>query len=158
MSAWRKSGARWLKFNLVGAIGIVVQLGVLEALTAGFHLPYLPATALAVEAAVLHNFIWHERYTWSDRRHQSGVLGRLLRFNTTTGAISIGGNLLLMALFAGACHVPPLLANMLSIATCSIANFLVSDRVVFTNSSTPSLTSKREPNGIPGNSPSLKPT
>jgi putative flippase GtrA len=137
MTAWRKTGARWLKFNLVGAIGIVVQLGVLEALTAGFQLPYLAATALAVEAAVLHNFIWHEHYTWSDRRHRSRILERLLRFNATTGAISIGGNLLLMSLFVGEAHLPALLGNMLSIATCSVANFLVSDRLVFTDSLTP---------------------
>jgi len=136
MTAWRKTGARWLKFNLVGAIGIVVQLGVLEALTAAFHLPYLAATALAVEAAVLHNFMWHEHYTWSDRRHRGRILGRLLRFNATTGAISIGGNLLLMSLFVGEAHLPALLGNMLSIATCSVANFLVSDRLVFTDSLT----------------------
>ena len=56
MTAWRTTGARWLKFNLVGAIGIGVQLGALGALTAVMHMPYLIATALAVEAAVLHNF------------------------------------------------------------------------------------------------------
>ena len=53
-------------FALVGAIGVVVQLGTLEALTAlGGH--YLWATGLAVEAAVLHNFMWHQRFTWRDR-------------------------------------------------------------------------------------------
>jgi putative flippase GtrA len=133
MSAWRNAGVRWLKFNLVGSMGIAVQLGVLGALTAGLQVSYLLATALAVEAAVLHNFIWHGHYTWSDRRSPgiARVLKRLLRFNATTGAISIVGNLLLMSIFVGAVHLPALVANILSIATCSIANFLVSDRVVF---------------------------
>ncbi|MBV9086071.1 MAG: GtrA family protein [Acidobacteriaceae bacterium] len=133
MSRWSKTGVRWLKFNLVGAIGIAVQLATLEALTAGLHLQYLLSTALAVEAAVLHNFFWHEHYTWSDRRHPgwARVLARLLRFNATTGAISIAGNLLLTSVFAGAAHLPLLLANILSIATCSLANFLVSDLLVF---------------------------
>ena len=58
---------RWLKFNLVGGFGIVVQLAALLGLKSGLHLGYLPATALAVEAAVIHNFFWHERYTWADR-------------------------------------------------------------------------------------------
>jgi putative flippase GtrA len=105
----------------------------LAALTTTLHLSYLMATALAVEAAVLHNFFWHEHYTWSDRR-QSGlgrVLGRLLRFNATTGAISIGGNLLLMSVFVGSAHLSALVGNILSIASCSLANFLVSDCVVF---------------------------
>jgi len=47
---------RWLKFNAVGALGVGVQLGTLAALTNGVGLDYLAATALAVEAAVLHNF------------------------------------------------------------------------------------------------------
>jgi putative flippase GtrA len=58
---------RWLKFNLVGAIGIVVQLLALGLLTSVLRVHYLAATALAVEAAVLHNFVWHEWFTWADR-------------------------------------------------------------------------------------------
>jgi hypothetical protein len=63
----RQVTLRWLKFNAVGALGVGVQLAVLLTLKSGFHLAYLPATALAVEVTVLHNFLWHERYTWADR-------------------------------------------------------------------------------------------
>ena len=55
---------RWLKFNLVGFIGIFVQMGMFALLFSAFHLNYIVATALAVETAVLHNFVWHELYTW----------------------------------------------------------------------------------------------
>ncbi len=124
---------RWLKFNLVGAIGIVVQLAALALLTHVARLDYLVATALAVECAVLHNFAWHERFTWSDRacltRRQ--VIVRLMRFNLTTGAVSIGGNLVFMRLLVGQAHLPPVISNLASIAACSIINFLVNDRVVF---------------------------
>ena len=44
---------RWLKFNLVGAIGIVVQMGAFALLFSGLHVDYMVATALAVETAVL---------------------------------------------------------------------------------------------------------
>jgi len=43
----RCSAARWMKFNVVGGIGIGVQLAVLLSLKSGFHLSYLLATALA---------------------------------------------------------------------------------------------------------------
>ena len=56
--AWREVGHHWLKFNTVGAIGIGVQLAALAALKSGLELNYLLATGLAVEAAVLHNFVW----------------------------------------------------------------------------------------------------
>jgi putative flippase GtrA len=131
----RDAGAtvrRWLKFNLVGAVGIGVQLAALAALR-GWGVNYLVATALAVETAVVHNFLWHERFTWADRVTISFAESawRLLRFNLTTGIVSIGGNLLLMRLFVGQLHIHYIVANLLTIATCGLANFLVSDRVVF---------------------------
>ena len=124
---------RWLKFNAVGAVGIGVQLAVLLALKSRFHLSYLLATALAVEAAVLHNFLWHERYTWADRVRPSWrvSLPRLLRFNLTTGAVSIAGNLLLMKAMVDLGHLNYLIANGIAIMVCSLLNFLVSERWVF---------------------------
>ncbi len=132
-SCWRETAVRWLKFNAVGALGIAVQLAVLLCLKSGFHLSYLLATALAVEAAVVHNFFWHERYTWADRVQPSWrqSLPRLLRFNLTTGAISIAGNLAMMKLLISMLHVNYLVANCGAIAVCSLANFLVSEEWVF---------------------------
>ncbi|MGO9211825.1 MAG: GtrA family protein [Terriglobales bacterium] len=129
----KTTGRRWLKFNLVGAIGIVVQLAVLGILNGVLRLDYLPATALAVEVAVLHNFLWHERFTWADRASvtRRQALLRLVRFNLTTGAVSILGNLLLMRLLVGLAHLPSLAANLASIAGCSLVNFLVSEYIVF---------------------------
>jgi len=126
----RPTGARWVKFNVVGAIGIGVQLVVLAVLKSGLQMDYLWATALAVEAAVIHNYFWHERFTWVDRVGGNSW-SRFLRFNLTTGMVSIAGNILLMRVFVGACHLNYFLANISTIATCSIANFLVNDRFVF---------------------------
>lgn len=124
---------RWLKFNLVGALGIAVQLTVLLGLKSGFHLNYLLATALAVETAVVHNFLWHERYTWADRVHPSWQksLPRLLRFNLAAGGVSIVGNLALMKLLVGLGHMNYLIANAIAIASCSLLNFLVSEEWIF---------------------------
>jgi len=122
---------RWLKFNTVGVIGIGVQLAALAVLKGLLRVEYLWATALAVEAAVLHNFVWHERWTWKGRVEKKGVLIRLLRFNLTTGALSIVSNLLCMRLLVGQLHMQYLVANLLSIAVTSIANFLVSELFVF---------------------------
>jgi putative flippase GtrA len=126
----RRAGlVRWLKFNAVGAIGICVQLGVLAALTSGFQMNYLFATALAVESAVIHNFFWHERFTWGDRRTSAGV-GRFLKFNFTTGIFSLAGNVVFTKLLADA-GMSYLLANGSAIVLCAIINFLLNDRLVF---------------------------
>ena len=131
---WKTLGRRWLKFHFVGALGIGVQLAALSLLTRA-GLWYLAATALAVEAAVVHNFVWHERMTWRDRATPGfdvrRLLGRFLRFQMANGLISLLGNLLVMRLLVGALHLPVLWANVAAIAACGLVNFLVSDRLVF---------------------------
>jgi putative flippase GtrA len=131
----RPNFVRWLRFNAVGAAGIVVQLGVLAAFTSGLGVGYLVATALAVETAVLHNFFWHERWTWGDRtkgrRRMGAVLGRLLRFNLSNGLVSILTNLVLMRVLVGRLGLHYLPANMLAIAAGSLVSFLMSHLFVF---------------------------
>lgn len=141
--------ARWAKFNLVGAIGTVVQFAALFILKSGLHWNYLVATALAVEAAVLHNFLWHERFTWADRVPRSGNRDRsarldfirleprpgfprrLWRFHLANGAVSILGNLMMMKALVGLGHMNYVIANMIAIAVCSVGNFLISNEWVF---------------------------
>jgi len=151
-----KALVRWCKFNLVGMMGIAVQFAVLLLMKSVLHLNYLAATAIAVETAVVHNFIWHEHFTWADRtkadrtgldrtkdrtkldrtklaRREWGrrSLYRLLRFNLTTGAVSIFGSVALMKVMVGFGHTNYLLSNAIAIVLCSLANFLVSETWVF---------------------------
>ena len=55
---------RWLKFNAVGAMGMAVQITTLAVGVHLLELHYILATVLAVEAALLHNFVWHVTWTW----------------------------------------------------------------------------------------------
>lgn len=121
---------RWIRFNVVGITGVTVQIFTLFLLARVAGLHYLAATALAVEASVVNNFIWHKRWTWADRAQQ-GTLRLLLRFHLTSGLLSIAGNLLLMWLLAGAAGLSPMLANLITITLCSLMNFTLSDRIVF---------------------------
>lgn len=123
---------RWLKFNAVGALGIAVQLGALALFRSGLHWPLDYATAAAVETAVLHNFFWHERWTWRDRRGTwRDSLARLLRFNLTTGLLSIVANVIVTRVLVDHFRLPYLAANLMAIAITSIGNFLVSEYLVF---------------------------
>lgn len=128
-------GLRWLKFNFVGALGFAVQLGALKLLLLG-RMNYLAATALAVEIAVLHNFVWHERYTWKDRpggRRERTM--RLLRFHLGNGAFSILANLGLMWVLVAHIHMQRLvLANAIAVVICSILNFAIGEWFVFRHS------------------------
>ena len=124
---------RWLKFNAVGALGIVVQMGAFALLFSAFHLNYMVATALAVETAVLHNFVWHERYTWKDRPRGGprDVLYRLLRFHAGNGAVSLVGNVALMRVFVGGMGMNRYVASGAAIAICTVLNFAIGEWFVF---------------------------
>jgi putative flippase GtrA len=128
-----KTKWRFLRFNVVGAIGIAVQLAVL-ALLRRAGVDYMLATLIAVESAILHNFAWHERYTWRDRASVSRweSFARLLRFHITNGAVSLVGNALMMRWLVGELGLPVLPANIAAIAACGVLNFVLGDRLVFT--------------------------
>ncbi len=116
-----QSFLRWMKFNAVGGIGIGVQLAALAVFRSWLKLDYLLATGLAVEIAVIHNFLWHERFTWADRpaARFGHSLVRFAKFNATNGAVSIAGNLLLMRLLVG-----ELKLNYLAVELCSPSSFV----------------------------------
>jgi putative flippase GtrA len=124
--------ARIPAFIGVAAIGFTLQIGVLVWLSTFWHWPYPVATALAVEAAVLHNFLWHERWTWRDRpAPRLAVPGRLLRYHLGTGLVSLIGNLIVTAAAVELLHLPTLASNVCAVVATSVANFLIADRWVF---------------------------
>jgi len=114
---------RWGRFNLVGAMGTVVQLTALYLLNRWLPGHYLYAAAAAIELTLLHNFLWHLHYTWRDRRNASTRLAQLLRFHVSNGSVSMVGNLALMRLLAQEAHLPILVSNLIAIFCCSLANF-----------------------------------
>jgi putative flippase GtrA len=122
---------RWLKFNLVGAMGMVVQFGALAAISRCVGNHYLCASAAAVELAVLHNFVWHVHFTWRDRRDDSAVLSQLMRFHLSNGLVSLVGNLVLMRVLVQGARMPLLIANCIAILCCSVVNFCLGDNWAF---------------------------
>ena len=122
---------RWIIFNAVGFMGFAVQLAMVWALTAA-GLSYIVSTALGVEAAILHNFFWHVSCTWAGPcETRRAALTRFLRFNLTTGLVSIGGNVVITGLLVDVVGLHYLVANAIAVGVCSGVNFLLSHRVTF---------------------------
>jgi putative flippase GtrA len=122
---------RWSKFNLVGAMGMVVQLAALALIGRLAKRHYLYASAAAVELALLHNFVWHLHYTWRDRRDRSAIRAQFVRFHLSNGMVSMLGNLALMRVLVAEARLPVLVANGIAILCCSIVNFCLGDHWAF---------------------------
>ena len=110
---------------------MAVQLSVLAVLTQLAPAHYLYASTAAVEAAVLHNFVWHMHFRWRDRREDLRRLARLLRFHLSNGLVSVVGNLIVMRMLVQGLHVRIVIANDLAIMCCSVANFWLGDLWAF---------------------------
>lgn len=125
------------RFSLVGLMGAAVQLVLLSVLTKCFRVLGVVATPVAVEITILHNFIWHQRFTWRDRGANGfrQVALRLWRFHAGNGLISLCGNTLLMYCLADRLRAPAVPSAMAAIGVCSLVNFLLADRWVYANTS-----------------------
>jgi putative flippase GtrA len=126
---------RWGKFNVVGAMGMGVQLGALALFNRWMGGHYLYASAAAIEITLLHNFVWHLHYTWRDRRNDATWLRRLVRFHLSNGLVSMVGSLVLMRLLVREVRLPVLVANGVAIVCCSVVNFCLGDSWAFAGTS-----------------------
>jgi putative flippase GtrA len=122
---------RWGKFNLVGAMGMGLQLAALALFNHWMAGHYLYASVAAIELTLLHNFIWHLHYTWSDRRDGATRLRQLVRFHLSNGLVSMLGNLILMRLLVHEARLPLLVSNVIAILCCSVANFCLGNNWAF---------------------------
>ncbi len=122
---------RWGKFNVVGVMGMVLQLTALAVFERCAPGHYLVASAAAVELAILHNFVWHLHYTWRDRADNSTPFIRLVRFHLSNGLVSMVGNLVILRFLVQEIRLPLLLADSVAILFCSLINFCLGDRWVF---------------------------
>jgi len=123
--------SRLARFVIVGAAGFAVQLACLQALLS-LEVQFLLATAIAVEAAILHNFVWHAAWTWRDRpTHAAELVGRFVRFNSVSAAASILGNVAIVWALVHGLRMSVAAANALAVAMVSTLNYAGLERWVF---------------------------
>jgi len=122
--------ARFGIFSFVGAIGALVQIVAFALLTRRVQLPPVAAMPIAVELAILHNFVWHDRLTWRDRRIPARAI-RLWRFHVANGLVSLAGNTILAYWLVEILGLRALWSAVIAIAVCAPVNFLVADLWVF---------------------------
>ena len=127
---------QFVRFNVVGVLGASVQLAVLRFCTRGLGMQYAGATALAVEIALLHNFGWHQMWTWKNLPWQ-GWPARLMRFQLAHGLTSIASNTTLTVVLHEVAGLPVIAANMAAIAITGLLNFALARSWVFRSAGCP---------------------
>jgi putative flippase GtrA len=59
---------RFIKFGLVGALGAIIDIGLLNLLRGGFGWPLFWANTVSVSVAILSNFTWNRLWTFPESR------------------------------------------------------------------------------------------
>ena len=123
-------------FALVGALGVVVNTGVLALLTRDPHTWYLTASILATQIAILSNFALTEwlvfRGAQTDKSLQFRLVSYLLISNTF---LLLSGPLLL--LLVSALRMDVLLANVLSLVLLVLGRFAIADSYIWSTDHRP---------------------
>jgi putative flippase GtrA len=120
-----------LRFSMVGLLGIGAQLLAMEMFAGGLRLPTLVASPLAVEFAVLHNFLWHWRWSFAGAESGLRFWPAMLRFHLTNGVISLLGTTAMMWLLHEQLRMPRMPANLVSILACWGLNWTAARYFVF---------------------------
>ncbi|MFM8798319.1 MAG: GtrA family protein [Fluviibacter sp.] len=124
---------RFIKFGIVGASGVVVNLAVLyigqEYLfneIAQQTLRLNLSLALAIFIATISNFFWNRRWTWQDRK-QHRTVPVVVQFGQYALAcwVGIAVQFGLTNLFALFLHY--MVANLIAVVIASLFNFVAND-------------------------------
>jgi putative flippase GtrA len=138
---------RFLRFNLVGAGGIAVQLGMIWLLAHRLAMPPGLSTAVGVGAAVLHNYLWHRAWTWRDRpRATSGAI-EFLMFAGANGLVSLVGNVMVVTALTSVTRIGAAPGSLVGIAICGLVNYWLADRAVFAARPEPASVAERAATG-----------
>ena len=116
---------RFIKFNLVGLTGVLVNEGLLVLLVS-YGVYYIYASAIAIEISIISNFILNDFWTFRDRRH-GHVVTRLLTFNGLM-LVGLAVNLAILYLGTDDLRINYALSNLAGIAVAFVVRYWLSVR------------------------------
>ena len=84
-----KERERFLKFAVVGAIGAVIDFGVMNLLTQAAGMDLVPAGTISFVCAVCSNFIWNRYWTYPDSRSRPITRQLVMFFAVNIAGVAI---------------------------------------------------------------------
>ncbi|MDD5675113.1 MAG: GtrA family protein [Chitinivibrionales bacterium] len=125
---WIRRSRRVAKFAAVGGSGVVVNAGIFYVLTKRTTIDYRLLSPIAIECAIINNFLWNHLWTWADKKtaRKRHVVARLLKFNLSSGLTALVVNWGILILLTEVFGQNKYVANLIGIALGTVINFFVS--------------------------------
>jgi len=124
---------RIIKFGIVGGLGVLINVGLLHVFTVYLRCDYKIGSILAIECALINNFIWNFFWTWNDRKSSSsnGIFFMFLRFHVSSGFTALIVNWGLLVLLTETVHMHYQISNLIGITFGAFINFILGHFWVF---------------------------
>jgi putative flippase GtrA len=125
--------SRFVRFGIVGGIGVAVNYGFYVLFHDLLGLYDLLALVLAIEISIINNFILNERWTFGDRSQKGTVLylRRFLAFNLSSGAVAFSVQVLNQWIETRIFNVWDKAALLIGIILGALLNYFVSNYIIF---------------------------
>ncbi len=123
---FRKS-EEFIKFLLVGASGVAVNLGFYVFFSRIAGLPLEVASPIAIEISIISNFLLNNAFTFGKRSSANGLRKRFLRFHVVAGAAGVV-NYSVLLLLAKSFGMWDIAANLAGIACATLVNYFLNSR------------------------------
>ena len=114
----------FMKYSLVGVSGVFVNLGLYLFLTRYYEISEVVAPLIAIESALVSNFILNNFWTFGKRITQSRIRVKFVKFHLVSGfsaLINYSAFLTLFLVFG----LYDILANLIGIGLAAIVNYLI---------------------------------
>ena len=123
--------ARFLKFGVVGASGVIVNMGGLYVFKEFAGIPYFFASLIAIELSILSNFTINLLWTWRDRAGEGTLWTKILRYHIGAGATAFLGNYLVLIALTELLGMHYMVSNLIGIAVGTLSNYIINDLWTF---------------------------
>jgi len=122
---------RLVKFGIVGASGVGVNVGVLYLFTEFARIPYFIASLIAIELSILSNFTINLLWTWRDRSEEGTLSRKIVRYHIGAGATAFLGNYLILLALTEFFGMHYMISNLIGIAVGTFSNYFINDLWTF---------------------------
>jgi len=124
---WIYGFKEFIKYCFVGALGAFVNMGLLILLTRFFQMTIEYASPIAIETAIISNFIFNNIWTFSSRTEKAAIMTRFFRFHMvalTAGLV----NYIVLLILVYALGMLDIIANIIGIVSAMMVNYTLNSR------------------------------
>lgn len=131
MAVTKESMARFVRFGVVGASGVVVNQGLLMLLHGQLAAPLLLSSVTAIEVSIITNFVLNHVWTWRLSLRVPGLVRRCLQYHAAAVMAAFAGNVIVLMTLVELFGVDYRIANLLGIVVGTVINFTAGELWIF---------------------------